>query len=138
MHSLVKWGLIGFGALVVLEVVVSNDRTVNGSDASSSSDTSTQDRCDPSRFTVSNAQAYADHGYAHLTGIVRHDCVVAAGIRLKWTAFNADHTIAFSEDFWPASTTNIPPNTDYPFEMMNTAPRGSWTYTVVPVSVSYW
>jgi hypothetical protein len=59
-------------------------------------------------------------------------------VELKWTAFNADGTVAFSSEFWPASTTNIPPHTDYAFEMMNAAPRGKWTYQVSPISTSVW
>ena len=38
----------------------------------------------------------------------------------------------------PASTTNIPPNTDFPFETSNHAPRGKWTYQLVPVEVHVW
>src|SRR5262249_49651551 len=65
-------------------------------------------------------------------------CVSAVGVELKWTAFNGDNTVAFSHNFWPASTTNIPPNSDYAFETMNAAPRGKWTYTAEPVQIHTW
>lgn len=94
--------------------------------------------CGPESFAVSKLKAWTEYDYAHLTGIVRHNCSSAVGVQLKWTAFNADGTVAFANNFWPASTTNIPPNTDYAFEMMNAAPRSKWRYTVEPVGIYSW
>jgi hypothetical protein len=87
---------------------------------------------------LTKTKVRTEYDYATLTGIVTNHCTSAVGVQLKWTAFNSDGTIAFSEDFWPASTTNIPPQTDYAFEMMASAPRGRWTYTVEPISINVW
>jgi hypothetical protein len=46
--------------------------------------------------------------------------------------------VAFSDEFWPDSTTNMAPNTDFPFEMMHDAPSGSATYKVDTISVTTW
>ena len=94
--------------------------------------------CTAADFSLSKTKATFEYDEAKLTGIVTSHCASAAGVELKWTAFNADGTVAFSSDFWPASTTNIPPHTDYAFEMMNSAPRGKWTYRVEPISVDVW
>jgi hypothetical protein len=95
--------------------------------------------CTAANFTITKQHAtYDSYGYAHLTGVVRHNCPTAAGVRLKWTALNADGTVAFSDDFFPASTTNIPPNTDFAFETMNHAPQGKWTYQIEPIAVQVW
>ena len=94
--------------------------------------------CGVEQATVMKPVVTVGNTYATLTGIVRQMCPTAVGVEVKWTAYNSDGTVAFSENFWPASTTNIPPNTDYPFEMMNSAPRGKWTYTVAPISVYTW
>lgn len=94
--------------------------------------------CTAADFSLSKLKANAEYEVAKLTGIVTSHCASAAGVQLKWTAFNSDGTVAFSEDFWPASTTNIPPRTDYAFEMMNSAPRGKWTYRVEPIGVNVW
>ncbi len=94
--------------------------------------------CAAADFSVSKTKAVVEYDEARLTGLVTNHCKSSAGIRLKWTAYNSDGTVAFSNDFWPASTTNIAPGQDYPFEMMNTAPRGKWTYTVEPLSVDIW
>lgn len=94
--------------------------------------------CTAADFSISKARAMTEYDEATLTGVVTNHCKSSAGIRLKWTAYNSDGTVAFSNDFWPASTTNIAPGRDYPFQMMNTAPRGKWTYEVEPVSVDIW
>lgn len=94
--------------------------------------------CTAADFSLSKTKANAEYDVAKLTGIVTSRCASAAGVELKWTAFNSDGSVAFSNDFWPASTTNIPPNSDYSFEMMDTAPRGKWTYRVEPIKVNVW
>jgi hypothetical protein len=94
--------------------------------------------CTAADFSLSKLKANAEYDEAKLTGIITSHCASASGIQLKWTAFNSDGTVAFSNDFWPASTTNIPPHTNYAFEMMNSAPRGKWTYRVEPISVRVW
>jgi len=94
--------------------------------------------CTAADFSVSKLRVSTEYDNAKLTGIVTSHCTSAGGVKLKWTAYNADGSVAFSDDFWPASTTNIPPNTNYAFESMNTAPRGKWTYRVEPVSVDVW
>ena len=94
--------------------------------------------CTAADFTLSKVKAATEYDEAKLTGIVTSHCASAVGVQLKWTAFNTDGTVAFSSDFWPASTTNIPPNTDYAFEMMDSAPRGKWTYRVEPIKVTIW
>jgi hypothetical protein len=112
-----------------------------GSDVSSDAIEQVQAKaqsCTAADFSLSKTKAAVEYDEAKLTGIVTSHCASAAGVRLKWTAFNPDGTVAFSSDFWPASTTNIPPHTDYAFEMMNSAPRGKWTYRVVPISVDVW
>jgi hypothetical protein len=94
--------------------------------------------CTAADFSLSKLKANREYDEARLTGIVTSQCASAAGVQLKWTAFNTDGTVAFSSNFWPASTTNIPPRSDYAFEMMDTAPRGRWTFSVEPIAVNVW
>lgn len=94
--------------------------------------------CSANNFSVSKLNARQDGDYARLTGIIRHNCATASGVELKWTAYNSDGSVAFSDNFYPASTTNIPANSDFPFETMNRAPVGKWTYIVQPVSTHQW
>jgi hypothetical protein len=118
-------------------------RLGNNQPDSSKSDTvqlvkATVRSCTAADFSLSKEKATEGDDEATLTGVITSRCSAAAGVQLKWTAFNTDGTVAFSSDFWPASTTNIPPKSDYPFEMMNAAPRGKWTYTVEPISTNVW
>jgi hypothetical protein len=119
-----------FGLAVLGSLLVSQR-----ADSPSSSHSNT---CAPGDFTISNVRATTEYSYAHLTGAVVNNCEKSAGPRLKWTAYNSDHTVAFSNDFWPASTVNIAPHASYPFETMNSAPRGQWTYTVQVIGVDHW
>ncbi|HVA79839.1 MAG TPA: hypothetical protein VNF29_02830 [Candidatus Binataceae bacterium] len=80
----------------------------------------------------------SDNDFMRLTGIITNGCANAAGPELKWTVYNSDGTVAFSQDFWPASTVNIAPRTNYPFEYPHAAPRGRWSYEVRVVSVDQW
>lgn len=110
----------------------------SGSQSSVQPVQATSQSCTAADFSVSKEKATTEYEEAKLTGVITSRCASAAGIQLKWTAFNSDGTVAFSSDFWPASTTNIPPHSDYPFEMMSAAPRGRWTYRVEPISVNVW
>ncbi len=94
--------------------------------------------CSPRNVTLNKTTVNTRGDYATLTGIVRHNCPGSTGLKLKWTAYNSDGSVAFSQEFWPASTNNIPANTDFPFQFMNQAPRGQWTYIVVPAEVHAW
>jgi hypothetical protein len=124
--------LIAF-ALLVMIASSSTSHAPSQSNISANSPSCTADN-----FSLTKTKVRTEYDYATLTGIVTNHCTSAVGVQLKWTAFNSDGTIAFSEDFWPASTTNIPPQTDYAFEMMASAPRGRWTYTVEPISINVW
>jgi hypothetical protein len=109
-----------------------------GSSGQASSLNTAPPACTAADFSLSKVKGSTEYEEAKLTGILTSHCAFSAGVELKWTAFNADGTVAFSNDFWPASTTNIQPHTDYPFEMMESAPRGKWTYRVEPISVNIW
>jgi hypothetical protein len=125
---------------VVVVAVVSNSHYRSYLEYSPSySSAASASGCQVSDFTLDKTQANLDgYGYVRLTGIVHNGCSYAMGVKLKWTVYNSDGTIAFSNDFYPANTTNIPPNTDYPFETMNSAPRGKSQYTVEPISLQQW
>lgn len=129
----------GLAGLLLLGYCAQNLNSNNSTTSSSLSaiaDRTTD--CGPANFTVSKLNARQERDYARLTGIVSHNCPTAAGVELKWTAYNSDGSVAFSDNFYPASTTNIPANTDYPFETMNRAPVGKWTYRVAPISIQKW
>jgi hypothetical protein len=111
--------------------------TVAAADTSGAS-APASDRCAPADFSLSKVREITKYDEATLTGVITNHCSSSAGVRLKWTAYNGDGSVAFSTDFWPASTTNIAPGSQYAFQMMYPSPRGRWTYHVEPEGVSIW
>jgi hypothetical protein len=134
VSSAIGWAALGFAALSYCSYLV----TAPAPSASRIATTPARAACRPGNFAVSKLSGAQEYGYAKLTGIVRNACAYASGVELRWTAFNSDGSVAFSDTFYPASTTNIAPGVDYPFETSNKAPLGRWTYTVTPVSVQQW
>lgn len=91
-------------------------------------------------FTVSDLRQFpsASGSYIRLTGKVRNSCPDPMGVELKWTVYQQDGSVGFSTDFWPASTTNIAPYTEYPFETINSAPQSWDRFTVEPINAHPW
>lgn len=77
-------------------------------------------------------------GYLHLTGILRHSCPVPIGVQLKWTTYDSSGAVVFSVDFWPASIRNIPPNTDYAFDIPQKPPVTPSRFTVSAIATTIW
>jgi hypothetical protein len=76
--------------------------------------------------------------YAYVTGILNQSCKGAIGVELKWTAFYKDGSVAFSQTFWPNSISNIPANTDFPFEFMNSSKIPPASYTIIVNGARIW
>ena len=94
--------------------------------------------CNPGQVEVKNVSARQDGNYTYITGILRHSCSMAVGVELKWTAFYADNNVAWSRDFWPNSTSNIPPNVDFPFEGMNSSQIPPSNNTILAIKTKPW
>jgi hypothetical protein len=94
--------------------------------------------CDAASFSVDKLHGTTERGYLRVTGIVHNDCDEPMGVQLKWTGYFADGSIAFSENFWPASTTNIHARSGYPFEAIHRAPEGESRYRIEPIRARSW
>lgn len=94
--------------------------------------------CIPSDFTVLMPKVRIEGDYLDLTGIITNGCTQSAGPQLKWTVYNSDGTVAFSDELYPTNGVNIAPHTNYAFEYIGTAPQGSFTYEVSVISVERW
>ncbi|HEY1613900.1 MAG TPA: zinc ribbon domain-containing protein [Rhizomicrobium sp.] len=140
--SLIRREPFRFGAVIVILLSLGLF-AINVSDLrrpSSASVAESSGPCSPADFTVSDlATPQAETSdYIKLTGMLHNGCSQASGAQLKWTVFNSDGTVAFSDDFWPDSTTNLPPNGDFPFDTLHSAPNGTWTYKVEVISTTAW
>jgi len=79
--------------------------------------------CGPSDFTVEGFKAtvYDDCRRTpcpalKLTGEVRNNCAVPAGVMIKITARDKDGQVVDTAEGWPASTRSIAPNDTYAFD----------------------
>jgi hypothetical protein len=77
-------------------------------------------------------------GHVQITGKVEHTCAGAVGVQLKWTVFYADGSVAFSQDFWAARTSNIPANSEFYFDHSGDIAAKPDTWTLTADSVKVW
>lgn len=98
--------------------------------------------CSPSLVQLDHVhysyEVIADMGVATVTGILTQDCDIAVGVQLKWTGYYADGSVAFTQDFWPNSVSNIPPKIASPFEMQQFDNLKPTKYTLTVESASPW
>ncbi len=89
-------------------------------------------KCGPLNFSINKSKANIVGERVHFTALIRHNCLVSAGVGLKWTSFKADGSVASSKNIWSKSISNIPPNTDRQLEIIETLPEGSSIFEVTP------
>lgn len=99
-----------------------------------------QQGCVPSDFVISHMRTSWDigGGALNLNGVVTNNCATPAGPELIWTGYYGDGSVAFSDEFWPASTVNIAPHQSYHFNDVELARPHKWKYTVVVVRARRW
>lgn len=96
------------------------------------------DLCTPDHFSISHLKGVIDHDYIRITGKVKHDCNSANGVALKITAYDQHDDVITSSTIWPDSTSNIPPNTDFPFEYPIRVTSAPKTFEAIPVEARRW
>ena len=52
-----------------------------------------------------------------ILGVIVNGCSVPAGVQLKVIFYDKQGGLLRVEDMWPASTSNIPANSDFPFQV---------------------
>jgi len=97
-----------------------------------------QAECTTSDFTFSELRAQsAGYGFTRITGRVSNHCAEAKGAQIKITTYNRAGDILSDDDIWPAGINNIPANTEFPFEWVDTKAVFA-KFTVTIVSVKSW
>jgi hypothetical protein len=75
--------------------------------------------CGLSDITLDQLKARPDGDeYVHIVGRIINNCHTATGVQLKIVLLDRGGNILKVDDLWPASTNNIPPQSDFPFDMM--------------------
>jgi hypothetical protein len=94
--------------------------------------------CGTSDFTFHELRAQpAGYGFTRITGRISNNCAEAKGAQIKITTYNRAGDIISDNDFWPASTDNIPANSEFPFEWLHTKVVFA-KFTVTIISVKSW
>lgn len=138
-----RTGILAFIAIAVVLAIVS-DLTKSPDAPASSSPENKQligdsGACRPSQIGIAKLRAVrdSDTGYTRITGSLTNNCTSPAGPRIKITVYDKAGNILSSEDMWPASVSNIPPNTVFPFEWLDNSPYFD-RFTVEVISISKW
>lgn len=94
--------------------------------------------CTVSKIVVDKLKAQPKgYGYFRITGRLTNNCDQATGVQIKVTVYDKAENILASPDLWPASVSNIPAHSEYPFECLQEAP-GFHRFTVSVISVRTW
>jgi hypothetical protein len=118
-----------FGWICFIMLLVVIHAFESGQESTTSSSSTAPTSCVPADFTVSKLRGRWEDEYIRLTGVITSHCQFAGGPKIKWTVYNQDGSIAFSGDFWPASTVNLAPGEAYPLKRytQGRTVRGSMT-----------
>jgi hypothetical protein len=98
----------------------------------------TRAECSTSDFTFDTLRAQpAGYGFTRITGRITNHCAEAKGAQIKITTYNRTGVILSDDAIWPAGITNIPANSEYPFEWIHTKAVFA-KFTVTIISVKLW
>jgi hypothetical protein len=94
--------------------------------------------CGTSDFTFLALRARpAGYGFTRITGRISNNCAEANGAQIKITTYNRAGDMLSDSEIWPASSNNIPANSEFPFEWLDTNVVFS-RFTVTIISVKSW
>ena len=75
--------------------------------------------CVPSDFSLKQANWHRESSeFVRVVGELVSNCSEPAGIQLQVVFRDKDGKVVTTEEFWPASTRNIPAHADYPFSVL--------------------
>jgi hypothetical protein len=82
---------------------------------------------------------YTEFKTVHVTGVLKLSCKHPAGVALAWSCKRSDNSIVFADrGSWVNSVSNISPNTEFPFELINDAPSEPSSCGVQVSEIKVW
>lgn len=72
--------------------------------------------CQLKDVSVSGVSTRHLRDYVYFDGTIINNCASAIGVQIKITVYGKDKRVLKVDDFWPASTNDIPPKSSFPFE----------------------
>jgi hypothetical protein len=114
-------GFLAIGAAVVVGLVIVGaiDAALRPKSAARSSADpaiTMPTMCEPSDISVEVHSTRVEYDYAYVTGRIINNCSSPTGVQLKVTLLDEQGGVITSHDPWPASISNIPARSDFPFE----------------------
>lgn len=94
--------------------------------------------CSTSDVRVKSWNWHVEHGYAIYVGEIINGCTEATGVQLQIVSRDASGEAVDFEQFWPASTNNIPAAGSYVFKWTAEANHQAKSATLGVIAVNQW
>lgn len=94
--------------------------------------------CPVAKISIDKFHVYDEDIVTHVIGRINNHCDTATGVQIKVTFYDAAGNIARVEDPWPASTNNIPPHSDFPFEFVIERVKSYAKVGVRVIATNHW
>ena len=96
------------------------------------------ENCSIENVKVEISRQWQERDWFNVTYFVSHSCSQAVGVQLRATGYYKDGSIAFSQEMWPGSISNLPPNVEIPKEWLQNVPAPIEKFELVPMEVKIW
>ena len=94
--------------------------------------------CGPSDIAVDKLKGHVKRNYIYIVGRLRNNCSIETGVQIKVTIYNKAGDILAVDDSWPASVSNIPAKSDFPFQHMTERLAGFESFDVRIIETKTW
>lgn len=94
--------------------------------------------CTRQDISLGQYKIRAEYGWFIIVGDLTNNCSEPTGVELRVTLYGADNAVLDTNNFWPASMSNIPPKSRYPVKTMLTYQDGIKRFDVRVESVRRW
>ena len=95
--------------------------------------------CDVSDISLDQLKARPAAGdYVHIVGRIKNNCSTATGVQIKIILLDGEGNILKVDDLWPASVSNIPSHTDFPFDLTIESDSAFKRFEVRVMEVKTW
>lgn len=133
-HTLLWIGLVILTLLVIGRISEFSQTRTGGTGVP----TTAAPQCTPSDIKVDKLRATdIGYGYTRITGRLTNGCAEPVGPQVKITSYDRSGNILSVHDIWPASVSNIPAHSEFPFEWQDNV-AGFDHFTISVIDVKRW
>lgn len=136
------WIFLAVIAFAVLSRITSQPQTQSGAPVAGLGNPDSASRsapaCSPRDISIIKPNWSIEREYVHVNGEFHNGCSVAVGVQMQAVFKDASGTVVMSEDFWPASTRNIPPGANSGIGYMTELRGHPTSMTIEATEVHQW